>query len=471
MEPSQIEYRRRVWYICVAIFSRRQLAEYIAYRSYLYHADRSYALVLGRPNAIQDDYTSTLSPLNSDDEPTSSNIKNPPSLSKPSRMSFVILRHSLAAVIGHIVHHFQQVRVPSHYSDVVALDDELLKFINNLPPHFSLDPDTSLDDTLRYIPVHRFLLVTEILFVRISLHRPYLLRRLESDRYSRSRLACFQSAMKDFRVRQAFREAMPEDIQHSLSNAYREFQTAMISGIYLVLNPSGRDADVMHAILDTFMKDHEGVREMDETTRRELKTIEFLKIKASQAEGRSRGTSQVDQPMDVVSNGAEHPVEAQLLLGLQQSASRPANDLSPSRPTFPTVQTSHLSPRTSPSTPYPATSGVTPTFQRLQAPTNVDGYVHSPAGSGSPNADDESAAQSLLDHWCNNVSNGPPLDGLMANGMPWAGSASSDFPAWGGAAAPVIANDPSILTGLDGSDWNYWETLVNQIQLRGGPDF
>jgi hypothetical protein len=471
MEPAQIEYRRRIWYLYVVLFFTHHLAKQSLHRSYLYHADRSYALVLGRPNAIQDDYTSTLAPLNSDDEPTSSNIKNSPSLSKPSKMSFVILRHSLASVIGHIVHHFQQVRVPSHYSDVIALDDELLKFINNLPPHFSLDPDTSLDDNSRYIPVHRFLLVTEILFVRISLHRPYLLRRLESDRYSRSRLACFQSAMKDFRVRQAFREAMPEDIQHSLSNAYREFQTAMISGIYLVLNPTGRDADVMHAILDTFMKDHEGVREMDETTRRELKTIEFLKIKASQAEGRSRGANQVDQPMEIVSNGADHPVEAQLLLGLQQSASRPTNDLPSSRPAFPAVQTSHLSPRGSPSTPYQTTASVTPTFQRLQASTNADGYIHSPAGSGSPNAEDESAAQSLLDHWCNNVSNGPPLDGLMGNGMPWAGVGSSDFPAWGGAAAPVIANDPSILTGLDGSDWNYWETLVNQIQLRGGPDF
>src|SRR5215475_4591664 len=151
---------------------------YVKYRSYLYHADRSYALVLGRPNSIQDDYTSTKPPLNIDDDLSVTQISNPPPLTTPTPMTFVILRHHLASIIGRMVHHFQQVRAASHYSEVIALDDELLKFVENLPPQFGLDPDTSLDQTSRFIPVHRFLLITEILFVRMSLHRPYILRRL-----------------------------------------------------------------------------------------------------------------------------------------------------------------------------------------------------------------------------------------------------------------------------------------------------
>ncbi len=164
-------------------------------RSYLYHADRSYALVLGRPNSIQDDYTSTLPPSNIDVEPQAVQSIEIFPLSHPTPMTFVILRHQLAEIIGRMVHHFQQVREKSHYSEVISLDDDLLKFINKLPPHYAVQADTSLDHTFPYVPVHRFLLITEILFVRISLHRPYMLRRLNSDRYARSRNACFESAI------------------------------------------------------------------------------------------------------------------------------------------------------------------------------------------------------------------------------------------------------------------------------------
>lgn len=226
MESSLIEHRRRIWFVLENCLSGLILIV-IPLRSYLYHADRSYALVLGRPHAIQDDYTSTLPPLNVDDS-NPAHLRNPPPLSVPTPMTFVILRQSLAAIIGRMVHHFQKVRPSSHYADVLALDDELTRFIAKLPPHFSLVPDRSLDESHNYIPAHRFLLITEILFVRISLHRPYLLRKLHTDRYARSRSACFESALKDFEVRKAFRQTCPKTVEAPLSNAYREFQTAMI---------------------------------------------------------------------------------------------------------------------------------------------------------------------------------------------------------------------------------------------------
>ncbi|KAI6047137.1 fungal-specific transcription factor domain-containing protein [Pisolithus marmoratus] len=437
LDPAQVENRRRIW-------------------SYLYHADRSYALVLGRPHAIQDDYTSTLAPSNIEEDVTTAVTHSPPPLSTPTPMTFVILRHQLAFIIGRMVHHFQKVRTPSHYSDVLALDDELMKFVNNLPPHFALEPDTSLDETKKFIPVHRFLLITETLFVRVSLHRPYLLRRLNCDRYLRSRKACFESAMKDFHVRQAFRQS-PSN-RESLHNAYREFQTAMISGIYLVLYPHGQDSEMMHTILDQFLKDHEGIREMDETTRRELRIIEFLKNRAVQL---------AESTSEAASAGSPSAIDPQLTSsGLMVSNTRTAVAPPSVQPAFPTLLAtattgSTASPQLSAALPYPNSPfAQSPAIQRLQYSNSTDGTLSSPAGSGSPSGEDESAAQSLLDHWCNTFNEGT-VDGTM--GMPalsWGGPGGADFTGWVGPAA----TDANLVLNVNGSDWTYWETLVSQIK-------
>jgi len=362
-------------------------------------------------------------------------------------MTFVILRHQLAEIIGRIVHHFQKAQEKSHYSEVIALDDELLKFINTLPPHYSLQADTSLDHGKSYLAAHRFLLITEILFVRISLHRPYMLRRLHSDRYSRSRNACFESAITDFQVRQAFRQSAPKDVRDSLSNAYREFQTAMISGIYFVLEPKGQHAEAMHAILEGFVKEHEGMAEMDETTKRELKTIEFLKSKASQLD--VQGLSAQRPPKLHESSLSSMPEQqAHLLLSLQQPITSPppkaysfTNTSSPRSPPFPR--------------PTSSTLAQSPTMQRLQHPDQLN----SPTTSGSPSrGDDESPAQSLLDTWCHTVSNAP-ID-LSTGAISWGGG---ELAGWAGITHTSSLPDPRLFPGLDGSDYAYWEALMNQI--------
>lgn len=441
LDPAQVENRRRIW-------------------SYLYHADRSYALVLGRPHAIQDDYTCTLPPLNIDEDFVPAAIDSPPPLSTPTQMTFVVLRHQLASIIGRMVHHFQKVRTPSHYTDVLALDDELTKFIHNLPPHFALEPDTSLDETKKFIPVHRFLLITETLFVRICLHRPYLLRRLSCDRYLRSRKACFESAIKDFQVRRAFRESVSTETRESLHNAYREFQTPMISGIYLVLYPHGKHADTMHNILDVFLKDHEGLREMDETTRRELKIIEFLKTRALQLAETTPETADADSPPTLDLQLASNMVLSNARTSLVQ----------PAFPSPLSVTTgTAASPQLSSSIPYPNSPfAQSPAIQRLQHSGVTDVALGSPAGSGSPSGEDESTAQSLLDHWCSTFNDGA-VDG--STGMPalsWGSPGGTDFTGWIGVGASVPpAIDPSLIPCINGSDWSYWDTLVSQI--KAGP--
>ena len=429
-------------------------------RAYLYHADRSYALFLGRPNAIQDAYSSTLPPLNVEDEVSISELRSPPPLTTPTRMTFAILRHKLAGIIGRIVHHFQQVRQHSHYSDVLAMDDDILRFLDNLPPHFSMSFDSSLDDSLPYLPAHRFLLLTEVFFIRISLHRPYLLRHLGSDRYSRSRRACFVSAIRDFEIRRAISSKLSQETLVALNIAYRDFQSAMISGIYLVLYPRGSMAERMHTILDTFLKDHEGIREMDETTRREVKIIEFLKAKSSQVEASINELPTFEEPLEPMAS-ADAP-----LLHIQKPASRGAGfaaALPISGPISPTRSAAESTPTLSHVLP-------SPTIQRLQGVSGIES-----SNSGSPTAEDESAAQNLLDQWYNAVSmsSGPGGDGsLDFAGLPWGGFGSTDLSGWFGTTPPSegpagVGASQSVTAFSDGSDWSYWENLVKEI--RGGP--
>ncbi|KAH9951597.1 hypothetical protein B0H21DRAFT_684345 [Amylocystis lapponica] len=435
MDMISVEKRRRIW-------------------AHLYHADRSIALVLGRPISIQDAYSSTLPPSNL--ETVASADHHPFPLTTPTRATFMILRNTLAGIMGRMSHHFQSVRGASHYSDVVELDDELLKFMQNLPPHYAMDPNTSLDQSHPYIPLHRFLLVTEVLFVRITLNRPYLLRRLGSDRYLRSRQACFESALKDHQIRRAFLESTTKEARDPITSAYREFQAAMISGIYLVLYPNGKDAEAMHTVLDTFVKGHERLPEMDDTTRREIRIIQFLKSRSSQMSGKIEDSGERKMDIDALMSKKSNSDPSLLMHRppVLQPSIRPSH-LSES--SFPTPSMSSVSASSSMSVLQSAFTHMSP-VQQLQ-------NEESPSGSGSPSGDDESAAQSLLDQWCNIFSGGPPVDDVTgATGLPWGTPGLTDVSGWLGPAttSPLLGSEP--LPGVDGSDWSYWETLVNQIR-------
>lgn len=420
---------------------------------------------MGRPSAIQDDYTSTLPPSNVEDE---NNVltRGPFPLATPTRMTFIVLRHTLAGIMGRISHFFQRVNSPRHYHEVLALDDELVKFTQSLPPYYALDPDTSMDETHFYIPAHRFLLVTEILFVRITLHRPFLLRRLSSEKYLRSRKACFECAMQDFGIRRRFlgSSSALKEVRDPVTSAYREFQAAMISGIYLVLYPKGKDAETMNMIVDGFVQDHD--RDIDHTTKRELTIIQFLKTKFQNI---LKGSPKAEDlsTMPSPSGGDKPHNEAQLLLQLSNSSPRSGFTMSAPRvagPTFPSngspQMASPISYAVSPSFSNPSGSGSTiPTVQSLQRSESV-------SVSGSPGHEDESAAQSLLDQWCSVFSGGSVLssDGLAGGqSLPWATPGISDMS--GLLPAPINFGVP--MPEVDGGDWTYWENLVNQ--LRSGP--
>ena len=393
-------------------------------------------MILGRPMSILDEYSSTLPPLNLDYDMTLP-MDNPPPLSSPTPMTLILLRHGLAKIMGGIVHHFQQVQRPSHYSEVLKLDDELAAFMEKLPTHFSYQPDKSLDDKLPFLVTHRFLLLTEVMFVKITLHRPYLLR---SDRYIQSRNACFDAALKYFNIRQDFRAFKDTQKSSFITTHFREFQTAMIAAIYLILNPNGPDVSTMDTIVDVFLQDYRDMQYVDETTVREVKTIEFLKSKAAQ---------RADvMPSDSSHSPEDPPNDAHLLLGLQRlkvpGSSAIHNVAQPATPT--STQTG--------STPLPVNL-----FALQTSPTN---------GGNSP--DEDLTAQSLLDHWCNSISASSLMDESgVATGLPWnIALGADDQTGW---LAPnslsMVSPQPWTSAGT-GSDLSYWQTLVDQIRTGTG---
>jgi hypothetical protein len=88
--------------------------------------------------------------------------------------TFLILRKDLASISGRIVHHFQKLNEPAQYADVMKLQNELDGFVNALPPAFKMrNPDKSQDHGHFWLPVHRFMLLTEVLVTTIILHVSY----------------------------------------------------------------------------------------------------------------------------------------------------------------------------------------------------------------------------------------------------------------------------------------------------------
>ncbi|KAF8591511.1 hypothetical protein K439DRAFT_1650746 [Ramaria rubella] len=419
LDTFQTEYRRRIW-------------------AYVYHADRAYAFITGRPKSISDDYTSTRAPLNIDDASleSSSSPVNPQALSNPTVITFAILRHALAGIMGRIAHHFQQVQGHDPYSEVLALEEELNKFITSLPPCYSLtNPDTSFDDTRTYIPVHRFLLLTEVMFYRIGLHRPYFLRRLDADTFDRSRQACIDSAKHDTEIRRNFFKIASREVIDACGGMFRAFQSTMICGIALIINPARDDAQELHSILDNFMRmtPEAAGHETDVATQRELKIIEFLRNKVVVDPG--------NQPVPGMAEGPVLPnsESGSRSLGFPQSSTRQQGVS-----TTLSQQAAHR---------MPFFSALTPMDPFLPDVPNQISMTY--PGDIGP---EQGSAPSILDVW--GYTSAGMLDGhtLVANEQ-WAGG-SDVVPA-------MMFNGDGSAVSEGAGEWSYWEALVNQIRVGG----
>jgi hypothetical protein len=105
--------------------------------------------------------------------------------------------------------------------------------------------------------------------------RPWLLRKLSSNRYAASRTSCFEAAKLDFQIRQEFQRDVPNFRLYAITGQLRMFNSAMIAGISAIIDPRGPDSETMRKILTTFLEQnpwHE-VANKDETTRKEVQIV------------------------------------------------------------------------------------------------------------------------------------------------------------------------------------------------------
>ncbi|KAL1405596.1 hypothetical protein Q8F55_009235 [Vanrija albida] len=239
--PFEAEYRRRIW-------------------SYFMHADRHYSLILGRPSAIPEPcwVCDATEPKNVDLEtilPSQKILDRP--LDEPTSTTFIILQRRLAQIDGLICNLHQKLNEVPTFDEVEALDARIERFIEALPPAFRLeDADTSHDMLRPYLPIQRHALGTEIAFARILLHRPWLLRKAENDKFVLSRKACFESAKMDFRLRKAFLKRDPSTHKQFFAAQFVEFNSAVVAGIAAVTQPNAADADEFRMILRCFLERH-----------------------------------------------------------------------------------------------------------------------------------------------------------------------------------------------------------------------
>jgi hypothetical protein len=269
----------------------------------------------------------------------------------------------------------------------------------------------------------------------------------------------------------------------------------MIAGIGLVLDPQASDAAELHELLDGFLRDHEGLHEIDATTRRELKIIEFLKKKSEAGPDENGKFSGISAGAGGGSGSGMSQVQAQanasLLMGLSgQNFGIPVSNHRSTgpKPVLSALQQPVFQAITStPSPRSPMDHGST--FSPNHGHHNRQlsrGALSTGSGGFTPPSEE---AQSLLDNWCNSVINsssyGP--DGMvgMDNPSPWVsaptpsqymfvqqlggGMGSGSASGMEGTSSNAMdVEGGSMPNGYETADWTYWETIVSAIGRDGG---
>ncbi|BEI88770.1 uncharacterized protein CcaverHIS019_0201320 [Cutaneotrichosporon cavernicola] len=301
-DKREVEIRRRAW-------------------AMLYHLDRTISLLVGRPASISDAHTDARPPANLDDDEIEGDFDpagHP--MTTPTVYTYVIVRHKLAEIMGRIAYHTFTIQLPD-YQTVLALDKELLAWRSGLPPFLAMiNPDTSFDQTHPYLFVQRHLLACEWYYTRITLNRPYLLRRKPQDgRYEYSRNAAIESATADLLSRRAFIMEKGDLIINS--GGYRVLNSYMVLGVTIKLDPESPQADELRHLLNVVSgraRDEQGSMS-EPIVKEELAIVEFLtaknpsKAQAAVANGAQNGAARTE-PSD-----ENTPVD--LLLGLAKTNS------------------------------------------------------------------------------------------------------------------------------------------------------
>lgn len=301
---KETETRRRLW-------------------SNLYMLDKTIALALGRPFAIVDQQCLVKQAANVwldelEDEEAATVPEAP--LSEPTASLFSRLAHELAAVVGKIQERCFGLFTVS-YETVLTLDKEIETWRGRLPPYFELvDPDTSKDGRLPFLPWQRLHLHSMYHFARVTLHRPFLLRQSITNRYRHSHDVCIASACADLDMGlKLFSQPLNDRLKWSLG-PHNLFNSALVLGIIAVRDPHSRRSQAILEDLTAYCEMQRNDVWLNEFALAEVKIVELCVKKARQ--------SQPSLPNQMVPLALADPVERPV-----QSVSR--TNVMPTQPQLP----------------------------------------------------------------------------------------------------------------------------------------
>ncbi len=416
--------------------------------SCVYYADKTLALNLGRPTGILDSVCDTQAPYDEElEEEFPHPVKDAPpgvlpgGVSAPTCLTYTTVRFQLGAIMSRVVDIYQEVHRPAHYKDVLDIDQHLEAVRHNMPFYFrcklnnadQIEVDTRLDDAFPFIPVHRFLIEAEINFLRMALHRPFLLRSAGSQggRYMPSRKACLKAAHLDIRLRDYFIRYLEE--KHSPEQVplhfrvhlgtYKWFNSLLICGILLLIDPHSSSTPQLKVHLVNWIAQADKLKAAgivkDDIREREAAILRLFltRVEQLQKHGKSRSSRKRQRAAEAEAQGGaakraaleasaakaadaapgDDHANADLLLGLGQQARDSA---------APTPQTNNRE-MVSPSATAAAGLADTPSLQSMSD--------HLP----SPIVQSENA-QHLFDAWyrAEMVSGGSVLDNAFGQHAP-----------------------------------------------------
>ena len=177
--PFQGELRRRVW-------------------TFVRQSDLLFSFQIGLPSMIRLGDSDTELPRNLfDDEFDEDTQTLPPSRppSEPTPVSYMSAKASMAFVFGKVVERLHQLTA-CPYDEIMALDQDLREARAELPPHLRL---RSIEDSMMdpgALVMQRFNLSILYHKGQCVLHRKFLTRARENNRYAHSRRTCVDSSME-----------------------------------------------------------------------------------------------------------------------------------------------------------------------------------------------------------------------------------------------------------------------------------
>ncbi|CAO1613015.1 unnamed protein product [Jaminaea pallidilutea] len=263
----------------------------------------------------------------------------------PSIYMHTLNRTDTAKVTSRIVEVYQKLE-PHHYSDITSIDAEILEIREKLPYYYqvavtqdgNVEYDRSLDEEYSTLPVHRFLIHTQLFFLRISLHRSYLLRSgakgSSGQRFAPSRRACIESAMDDLAVRTEFVRYLQQKYgvdgiplyYYIHIGTYAWFNSLLIASVAALLDPDMPELPKLREQLQRFFhsneikkqglyKAHNEVR--DEVRDREatilamfLKAIDRAQAARAEAKQKQGNTKERKESSPTAKGGRSKPRDA-----------------------------------------------------------------------------------------------------------------------------------------------------------------